>query len=101
MVDRYFELNIRKGNREALVKRFIDTKVGQFADRVSELTQPTLIMWGEKDGLIPISVGHRFNREIQNSQFVSFNDLGHVPHEEDPQATVKAVEQFLHSARVK
>ena len=53
-------------------------------------------MWGEKDGLIPISNGRRFDREIPNSQFVFFADLGHVPHEEDPQTTVAAVEQFLH-----
>jgi pimeloyl-ACP methyl ester carboxylesterase len=96
VVDRYFELNTRDGNREALAQRFIDTQVGQLADRVSELTQPTLIMWGEQDRLIPISVGHRFHREIANSQFISFSNLGHVPQEEDPQATVKAVEQFLH-----
>jgi pimeloyl-ACP methyl ester carboxylesterase len=97
LVDRYFELNIREGNREALAKRFVDTKAGQLADRVGELRQPTLIMWGEQDSLIPISIGHRFNREILGSQFISFSDLGHVPHEEDPLATVNAVEQFLHN----
>lgn len=96
LVDRYFELNIREGNRAALVKRFTDTKAGQLANRVGELTQPTLIIWGEQDSLIPISVGQRFHREIKSSQFISFSDLGHVPHEEDPQVTVAAVEQFLH-----
>ena len=97
LVDRYFDLNIREGNRAALVKRFADTKAGQLTNRVNELNQPTLIIWGEQDRLIPISVGHRFNQEIQNSQFISFSDLGHVPHEEDPQATVATVERFLHS----
>lgn len=97
LVDRYFELNTRAGNREALAKRFVQTKAGSLANRVSELTQETLIMWGEQDGLIPISVGHRFHQEIPNSQFISFSDLGHVPHEEDSQITVNAVEQFLHS----
>ncbi|GAC17800.1 alpha/beta fold hydrolase [Paraglaciecola arctica] len=97
LVDRYFELSTREGNREALAKRFVETKAGQLADRVSELTQETLIIWGDKDHLIPISSGHRFHREIPNSQFKSFSDLGHVPHEEDPLATVQAVEKFLHS----
>jgi pimeloyl-ACP methyl ester carboxylesterase len=96
LVDRYFDLNIREGNRAALVKRFRETKAGQLADRVGELTQPTLIMWGEQDNLIPISVGQRFHQEITNSQFISFSELGHVPHEENPQVTVAAVEQFLH-----
>lgn len=96
LVDRYFELATREGNREALAKRFEQTKSGILANRVSELTQQTLIIWGEQDHLIPISVGHRFNREIPNSHFVSFSDLGHVPHEEDPKATVRVVEQFIH-----
>lgn len=97
LVDRYFELSTRDGNRDALAKRFVETKAGQLADRVSELTQETLIIWGDKDHLIPISSGHRFHQEIANSQFKSFSDLGHVPHEEDPLATVQAVEKFLHS----
>lgn len=96
LVDRYFELNIRAGNRAALAQRFVETKAGQLADRVGELTQPTLIMWGEQDRLIPISVGQRFHREISHSQFISFGHLGHVPHEEDPQVTVDAAEAFLH-----
>jgi pimeloyl-ACP methyl ester carboxylesterase len=97
LVDRYFELNTREGNRAALTKRFVETKAGQLANRVGELTQPTLIMWGEQDRLIPISVGHRFNQEIPNSQFITFKGLGHVPQEEDPQVTVDAAEKFLHS----
>lgn len=100
LIDRYFELTTRSGNREALARRFIDTKAGQLADRVDELMQPTLIMWGEQDNLIPISVGQRFHREIAHSQFISFSDLGHVPQEEDPLSTVKAVEQFLHQGEI-
>ena len=96
LVDRYFELTTREGNREALAKRFLDTKAGQLANRLGELTQPTLILWGEQDRLIPVSVGQRFHQEITHSQFISFSELGHVPHEENPQITAAAVEQFLH-----
>jgi pimeloyl-ACP methyl ester carboxylesterase len=67
LVNRYFELNIREGIQEALGKRFIDTKV----DRIGELTQPTFIMWGEQDSSIPISVGQRFYRAIDHSEFIS------------------------------
>lgn len=34
-------------------------------------------------------------QDIANSHLVVFKDLGHVPHEEDPQATVLAVKLFL------
>ena len=68
MVDRYFELNIRDGNREALGKRFIDIKAGPLAGRMGKLTQPVFIMWGEQDGFIIINIGQRFHRELAHSE---------------------------------
>jgi pimeloyl-ACP methyl ester carboxylesterase len=94
LVDRYFELNIRDGNREALGKRFIDTKAGPLADRMGKLTQPVFIMWGEQDGFILINIGQRFHRELAHSEFISFSDLGHVPQEEEPRVTVDAAKRF-------
>ena len=45
--------------------------------------------------LIPLDLGLKFAQEINQSQLVIFDDLGHVPHKEDPKATVLAVKQFL------
>jgi len=56
---------------------------------------PTLILWGGRDRLIPPEVGRRFKSDIAGSELVIFDDLGHVPQEEDPQRTVKAVQAFL------
>jgi pimeloyl-ACP methyl ester carboxylesterase len=36
-----------------------------------------------------------FTRDIAGSRLVVFPQLGHVPHEEDPAATLAAVEPFL------
>ena len=95
LVDRYLELNTREGNRAALAERFRQTRPGPLADRLPDLTQPTLILWGGKDRLIPFSVGERFHTAIPNSELVRFDDLGHVPQEEGPAETVAAVERFL------
>jgi pimeloyl-ACP methyl ester carboxylesterase len=38
---------------------------------------------------------HRFQQDIAGSELMIFDDLGHVPHEEDPARTVKAVQAFL------
>jgi pimeloyl-ACP methyl ester carboxylesterase len=56
---------------------------------------PTLILWGGRDRLIPPQYGDQFHRDIAGSRLVTFPGLGHVPHEEDPQATVAAVREFL------
>lgn len=94
LIDRYYELTLRAGNRKALTQRFGQV-VTTDADRIKALKLPTLIIWGGKDRLIPPDNAMRFEADIVGSQRVIFEGLGHVPHEEDAQATVKPVLAFL------
>jgi len=94
LIDLYYDLARREGNRVALVKRFEQAKYAS-SDDIKKLKIPTLILWGELDRLIPPSHAASFQRDIANSQLVLFPTLGHVPHEEDPQATVTPVLSFL------
>jgi pimeloyl-ACP methyl ester carboxylesterase len=95
LVDRYYELTLREGNRKALAQRFVQARSGELAARVPELKLPTLILWGGRDSLIPLEAATRFHREISGSKLAIFDNLGHVPHEEDPARTVAAVKDFL------
>lgn len=94
LVDRYFELTLREGNRAALAHRLQQGYTGP-VERLPEIRQPTLILWGGRDRLIPLAMAHRFARDIPGSRLVVFDDLGHVPHEEDPPRTAEAVRSFL------
>jgi pimeloyl-ACP methyl ester carboxylesterase len=95
LVDRYYELTLRAGNRAALVQRFTQAPLGIDAARIREIKVPTLILWGGRDRLIPAEYGGLFKQDIEGSRLVLFDDLGHVPQEEDPARTVAAVEAFL------
>jgi pimeloyl-ACP methyl ester carboxylesterase len=95
LVDRYYELTLREGNRAALAQRFAAGRWAADPARVRDVRQPTLILWGGRDGLIPLRYGEQFNRDIAGSRLVVFPELGHVPQEEDPTATVAAVRDFL------
>jgi pimeloyl-ACP methyl ester carboxylesterase len=95
LVDRYYEISLRAGNRAALTQRFAQAHYGQHADRIDAIRVPTLILWGGRDRLIPPEHGARFQRDIAGSRLIVFPELGHVPHEEDPVATVAAVRDFL------
>ena len=98
LVDRYYELTLREGNRQALAYRFDQLQKADVAKgmaTIQALKVPALIMWGGKDRLIPVENGHRFAADIAGSQLVVFDDLGHVPQEEDPQRTVKVLRKFL------
>lgn len=95
LVDRYFDLATREGNRAALMARFGSPGRAASDAPASAITHPTLILWGGRDRLIPPYVGERFHAAIAGSRFVLFDGLGHVPHEEDPAATLVPLRAFL------
>ncbi len=95
LIDRYFELTLRAGNRQALRQRFTQADGGSGYTRIAELKVPTLIIWGGRDQLIPPVNAERFQRDIEGSRVVLFDDLGHVPQEEDPARTVAVLQTFL------
>lgn len=100
LVDRYFELTVREGNRRALVQRLQAQRVDALASdanvaRIRALKLPTLVIWGGRDRLIPLEIGQRFVADVAGARLAMFDALGHVPHEEDPLATVAAVREFL------
>ncbi len=98
VVDRYYELTRRTGNREAVIERFeqrvTDTTL---LTRMHALHMPTLILWGERDRMFPVENGNRMASAVTFARVVRFPTLGHVPQEEDPKATLPRVEQFLHA----
>lgn len=95
LVDRYYELTLRAGNRAAVSERFAQSNPGSDADNIRKVQEPTLIIWGAKDKLIPPEYAERFHQEIPGSWVAMFDHLGHVPQEEDPARTLDAVRQFL------
>ena len=56
---------------------------------------PVLIIWGEEDELVPLKVGKNFKRDIPDSELVILPKCGHIPPEEEPQATRQAIMDFL------
>ncbi len=96
LVDRYYELALRAGNRQALAIR-MDQRLSGEEDSIKTLKLPTLVIWGAKDRLIPLDNAKRFESDIAGSRLVVFDELGHVPHEEDAQNTVQAFRAFLES----
>ncbi|MGN6525604.1 MAG: alpha/beta fold hydrolase [Burkholderiaceae bacterium] len=95
LVDRYFELLTREGNRRALGIRLREIEHDLAPQRIATLHVPTLILWGAKDRLIPPDNGEHFHRDIAGSTLVVFPGLGHVPQEEDSHASVAPVKTFL------
>jgi pimeloyl-ACP methyl ester carboxylesterase len=45
---------------------------------------PTLLLWGERDPIIPVEHGQRAQERMPASRLLTFPDAGHFPHIDDP-----------------
>ncbi len=94
-VMRYHDLMLAPGGRDALIKRLEQTVLTDPEPRLSRINAPVLLMWGEKDQLIPFNHVTDYAGILKDSRVVSFPDLGHVPMEEDPDQTLPPLRDFL------
>lgn len=95
MVDRYWELLRFPGNRRATGIRNRTDREEAYADRLGEISAPSLVLWGEKDSLIPRSAADTFAERLPNVTKVILTGVGHIPMEESPDATASAIRRFL------
>ncbi len=86
LTTQYFDLLTREGNRKALVYRMRQGWQVTDGNFLTKVEAPTLIVWGSKDRLIPVENAALFQQKIKNSQVYIWENLGHVPMEEDPVA---------------
>jgi pimeloyl-ACP methyl ester carboxylesterase len=95
LVDRYFELTLRAGNRQAFVDRLNMLYDTSNIPMIKTIKAPTLVLWGEQDLLIPMENGQRFHDDLPNDTLVILKNMGHVPMEENPVESLRPVLEFL------
>ena len=95
LVDRYFDMILCQGNRETFIaianKPFDDSSL-----LIPKIKVETLILWGDKDALIPPAHANRFNYDIPGSKLIMYPGVGHIPMEEIPEQTARDVDSFFH-----
>jgi len=95
LVDRYFELTLREGNRQAFIDRFRIPSDTNSHKKIKLIAQRTLILWGEQDKLIPLKMAYQFHNDLANDTLVILKDVGHIPMEESPVQSLAPVISFL------
>jgi pimeloyl-ACP methyl ester carboxylesterase len=53
-------------------------------DRLAELSLPVTLIWGEKDGVLPLDYAQRLAAAIPGAELRTIPDCGHIPHNECP-----------------
>lgn len=63
--------------------------------RLHRITRPTLVVWGENDGIVTPAYGKGYAAMIPGAKFVTVAKAGHYPHIEQPEAFLGVVNGFL------
>jgi pimeloyl-ACP methyl ester carboxylesterase len=63
--------------------------------RLHRISTPTLIVWGERDTLAPVIYAGEFCRRIADSRVAIIPGAAHLPHLEQPEATLAHLTRFL------
>jgi len=95
LIDRYFELTLSEGNRQAFVDKLASSQITYDYKNIKLIKQKTLILWGAQDQLIPTTHAQQFHEDLLNDTLVIMQKVGHVPMEESPFQSVKIVKDFL------
>jgi pimeloyl-ACP methyl ester carboxylesterase len=85
------------GDQLAVSRSLIDHQ-GQseiVLDRLSDLTVPALIVWGDSDQIIPVAHAHEAARRVRHGRLAIIPDCGHMPQVERPELFLDALDPFL------
>lgn len=64
-------------------------------EKLSSITVPTMVIWGELDPVIPVKYADSIVSTIKDCRFYRMDGCGHTPYVENPEGFVKIVKEFL------
>ncbi len=95
VVERYHALLLAPGNRQAMLDRMRQTVLVPPEAFLRGISVPVLLLWGEKDAMIPVANAQDYLANLPDARLVVLPNLGHVPQEEAPAASLAPVLKFL------
>ena len=97
LIDQYWELLRFPGNREAISHRVKTPREPEMWNEIHNITQPTLLLWGEQDIIVPFSDTQLYQEKLPHSKLVSYPDASHLPMEELPIKVANDIDQWLNN----
>ncbi|MFT4413001.1 alpha/beta fold hydrolase [Fredinandcohnia humi] len=59
------------------------------------IEHPVLLIWGEQDRVVPLSVGKQLHKDLPNSTLITIKNTGHLVPEERPEIVFKHISHFV------
>jgi len=94
-VQRTYDMMLASGVRSAIVARMEQMVLPDPVPLLRRLNMPTLLLWGDKDGMIPVFNAQEYLAALPIAALVVLPGIGHVPQEEAPQETIIPLLGFL------
>jgi pimeloyl-ACP methyl ester carboxylesterase len=64
-------------------------------DELNSIHAPTLLIWGDKDPLVPLRLAREYERAIPHAHLVVFDGVGHIAMAERPNEFAHAILDFV------
>jgi len=94
-VTRYHDLLLAPQVRDAILQRAHQPPAQDAPTQLPRVCAATLLLWGERDRLIPPARAQDLQRLLPHARVVELPGLGHVPQEEAPAQSLPALQAFL------
>ena len=96
VLNRQYQLSKIKGTTWVLYSTFKHAgEALTLGDKLSLIRHPTLLIWGERDLILPPTVGENLHQAITGSTFQRIEKSGHIPMWETPDEVNRAILSFL------
>ncbi len=95
LIDRYVELSRAPGHRAILLNGEEGKGPPVTAETLHAIKTPTLVMHGDADAIVPVSVGRALAGAIPGAKLITYPGVGHVPMEQIPDASARDLDAFL------
>lgn len=92
---RYRDMMLAPGSRAAMIARMEQVELQPPEPLLARIQAPTLLIWGEKDAMIPVSNAKDYAKALHSSRLVTLPHAGHLPHEETPDQSLIPLLAFL------
>jgi pimeloyl-ACP methyl ester carboxylesterase len=86
---------MQRSNMQTMGAVFEDMNDPELRERLSEVTIPALVIWGDSDRIFTPDYGRAYAESFANGRFELVTDAGHLPHLEQPAAALGLIDKFL------
>lgn len=101
VVDEWYEMWMREGNRLAMINLLRQYVSGGVEEKIRAVSVPVLLIWGEKNQRVPLKLAYETRDLLVNSPEVQLEVLpgiGHMLVQEAPEESSRRIRRYLDAA---